>query len=144
MPQRLSRGWRNNLSMLVLFSRLSTWLFIELIATLILAVFNLIIPILMVFTSYRNLANFYLSSTALSSSLINHLYFFYLLQTIRGKTLSENNCRAFYYLQTSCVLVLGMNSLQRGSSALLRKTLSKLLRCSPVKTMWSEGFVFLF
>jgi hypothetical protein len=94
--------------MLLLFSRISTWLFIEMIATIILAVLNMIIPILMIFTSYRNVANFYFSSTALSSSLINFLYLFYLIQTIRSKVLSEVNCRAVYYLQTSCIVVLGM------------------------------------
>jgi hypothetical protein len=110
MQQQTSRWWPRLFSMLFLFSRISTWLFVEIIATLILAVLNMIIPILMMFTSYRNLANFYLSSAALSSSLINYLYFFYLIQTIRSKILSENNCRAFYYLQTSCIVVLGMNS----------------------------------
>ncbi len=70
----------------------------------------MIIPILMTFASYRNVANFYFSSTALSSSLINCLYLFYLIQTIRSTTLSENNCRTFYYLQTSCIVVLGMDS----------------------------------
>ncbi len=94
--------------MLFFFSRISTWLFIEMIATFILAVLNMIIPILMMFTSYRNLINFYFSSTALSSSLINFLYLFYLIQTIRSKILSEMNCRAIYYLQTSCIVVLGM------------------------------------
>jgi hypothetical protein len=96
--------------MFFLFSRISTWLFIEIIATLILAILNMIIPILMTFASYRNVANFYFSSTALSSSLINCLYLFYLIQTIRSTTLSENNCRTFYYLQTSCIVVLGMDS----------------------------------
>lgn len=96
--------------MLYLFSRISTWLLIEIIATLILAILNMIIPILMIFTSYRNLANFYFSSTALSSSLINFLYLFYLIQTLRSKILSENNCRAVYYLQASCIVVLGMFS----------------------------------
>jgi hypothetical protein len=66
------------------------------------------IPILMIFTSYRNITNFYFSSAALSSSLINCLYVFYLAQTLRSKILSENNCRAMYYLQTSCIVVLGM------------------------------------
>jgi len=94
--------------MLFFFSRISTWLFIEMIATFILAILNMIIPILMMFTSYRNLINFYFSSTALSSSLINFLYLFYLIQTIRSKILSEMNCRAIYYLQTSCIVVLGM------------------------------------
>lgn len=94
--------------MIFLFYRITTWLFIEIIATFILAILNLVIPILMIFSSYRNLANFYISSTALSSSLINFLYLFYLLQTIRSKVLSEINCRAIYYLQTSCIVVLGM------------------------------------
>src|ERR1700722_116085 len=94
--------------MLFWFSRITTWLFMEMIATLILAILNMAIPILMMFSSYRNLVNFYFSSTALSSSLINCLYLFYLIQTIRSKVFSENNCRAVYYLQTSCVVVLGM------------------------------------
>ncbi|CAF1048440.1 unnamed protein product [Rotaria sordida] len=50
--------------------------------------------------------NFYLSSTALSSSLINCLYLFYLIQTFRSKVLSEINCRAIYYLHTSCIVIL--------------------------------------
>ncbi|CAF1272285.1 unnamed protein product [Adineta steineri] len=43
---------------------------------------------------------------ALSSSLINSLYLFYLVQTLRSKTLLDINCRAIYYLQASCVVVL--------------------------------------
>ncbi|CAF2584916.1 unnamed protein product [Rotaria sp. Silwood2] len=76
------------------------------IASLSLVVLNLAIPILMIFTSFRNIVNFYLSSTALSSSLINCLYLFYLIQTFRSKILSEMNCRAIYYLQTSCIVIL--------------------------------------
>lgn len=94
--------------MLFLFSHLTTWLFIEIVATLILAILNMIIPALMIFSSYRNLINFYFASTALSSSLISFLYLFYLIQTVRLKVLSEINCRAIYYLQTSCIVVLGM------------------------------------
>ena len=88
-------------------SHLSTWLLIEILATIFLILLNLIIPVLMIFSSYRNLVNFYFSSTALSSALINCLYLFYLIQTVRSKILSEINCRAFYYLQTSCIVVLG-------------------------------------
>ncbi|CAF1392940.1 unnamed protein product [Rotaria magnacalcarata] len=61
---------------------------------------------LMVFGSFRNAVNFYLSSAALSSSMINFLYLIYLIQTLRSRVLSENNCRAIYYLQTSCILIL--------------------------------------
>ncbi|CAF3316143.1 unnamed protein product [Rotaria socialis] len=92
--------------MLILFSRVSTWLFIEMIASLSLVVLNLFIPMLMVFGSFRNAVNFYLSSAALSSSMINFLYLIYLIQTLRSRVLSENNCRAIYYLQTSCILIL--------------------------------------
>lgn len=60
----------------------------------------------MAFASYRNVVNFYFSSTALSSSLLNCLYIYYLVLTLRSKGLSENNCRAIYYLQTSCTVVL--------------------------------------
>ena len=109
--------------MFFLFNHISTWLIIELIATSILVVLNLIIPALMAFTSYRNIVNFYFSSTALSSSLLNCLYIYYLVQTLRSKGLSENNCRAIYYLQTSCTVVLGNNFF----SLLL---LLLLLRCS--------------
>ena len=88
-------------------SHLSTWLFVEILATSLLILLNLLLPILMMFSSYRNLANFYLSSTALSSALIDCLYLFYLIQNLRSKTLSDINCRAFYYLQTSSIVVLG-------------------------------------
>ncbi|CAF3587790.1 unnamed protein product [Rotaria sp. Silwood1] len=76
------------------------------IASLSLVVLNLAIPILMIFSSFRNVVNFYLSSTALSSSLINGLYLFYLIQTFRSKVISEINCRAIYYLQSSCIVIL--------------------------------------
>ncbi|CAF4214220.1 unnamed protein product [Rotaria magnacalcarata] len=89
-----------------LFYRISTWLIIELMATSILVALNMVIPMLMAFTSYRNMVNFYFSSAALSSSLLNCLYIYYLAQTLRSKVLSENNCRAIYYLQTSCTVVL--------------------------------------
>jgi hypothetical protein len=112
--------------MLYLFSRISTWLFIEMIATLILAILNMIIPILMIFSSYRNLANFYFSSTALSSSLINFLYLFYLIQTLRSKVLSEINCRAVYYLQVSCIVVLG--NIQGGKCSLGTPSTSALFQ----------------
>ncbi|UJR15319.1 hypothetical protein I4U23_002271 [Adineta vaga] len=92
--------------MLDWFSRISTWLFIEMVATLILVILNLIIPMLMIFSSYRNMVNFYFSSTALSSSLINTLYLFYLVQSLRSKVLLDINCRAIYYLQASCIVVL--------------------------------------
>ena len=82
--------------MLFLFYHTSTALFIEMIATFILVVLNMIVPILMMFSSYHNMINFYISSTALSSSLINCLYLFYLVQTVRSKILSELNCRAIY------------------------------------------------
>lgn len=95
--------------MSLLFSRISTWLIIELVATSILVALNMVIPMLMAFASYRNVINFYFSSVALSSSLLNCLYIYYLAQTLRLKGLSENNCRAFYYLQTSCTVVLGMH-----------------------------------
>ncbi|CAF2557290.1 unnamed protein product [Rotaria sp. Silwood2] len=75
-------------------------------ATSILVALNMVIPILMAFGSYRNIVNFYFSSAALSSSLLNCLYIYYLAQTLRSKGLSENNCRAIYYLQTSCTVVL--------------------------------------
>lgn len=91
----------------VLFYRISTWLIIELVATSILVALNLVIPVLMAFASYRNVINFYFASTALSSSLLNCLYIYYLAQTLRSRVLSENNCRAIYYLQTSCTVVLG-------------------------------------
>jgi hypothetical protein len=90
-----------------LFYRISTWLIIELVATSILVALNMFIPALMAFTSYRNMVNFYFSSAALSSSLLNCLYIYYLVQQLRSKGLSENNCRAIYYLQTSCTVVLG-------------------------------------
>jgi hypothetical protein len=93
--------------MLILFFRTSTWLFIEMLATFILVILNTIIPMLMIFSSYRNIVNFYFSSTALSTSFVNCLYLFYLVQTLRSKVLSELNCRAIYYLQTSCIVVLG-------------------------------------
>ncbi|CAF0927939.1 unnamed protein product [Rotaria sordida] len=66
----------------------------------------MVIPLLMAFASYRNIVNFYFSSAALSSSLLNCLYIYYLAQTLRSKVLSESNCRAIYYLQTSCTVVL--------------------------------------
>ncbi|CAF1065225.1 unnamed protein product [Rotaria sp. Silwood1] len=66
----------------------------------------MVIPMLMAFASYRNIVNFYFSSAALSSSLLNCLYIYYLAQTLRSKGLSETNCRAIYYLQTSCTVVL--------------------------------------
>lgn len=94
-------------SMLPLFSRQSTWLILEICATSLLTILNLCIPIFLSLTSFRNLINFYFSSLALSSSLINLLYLFYLIQTFREKILSELNCRAMFYLQTSCILVLG-------------------------------------
>ncbi|UJR31213.1 hypothetical protein I4U23_018717 [Adineta vaga] len=89
-----------------LFYHISTWLIIELVATSILVVLNLVIPALMAFGSYRNVVNFYFSSAALSSSLLNCLYIYYLVETLRSRGLSENNCRAIYYLQTSCTVVL--------------------------------------
>ncbi|CAF1042221.1 unnamed protein product [Adineta ricciae] len=92
--------------MLNWFSRISTWLFIEMLATLILVILNLIIPMLMIFSSYRNIVNFYFSSVALASSLINTLYLFYLVQSLRSKVLLDINCRAIYYLQASCIVVL--------------------------------------
>jgi len=67
----------------------------------------MVIPCLMAFASYRNIVNFYFSSAALSSSLLNCLYIYYLVQQLRSRGLSENNCRAIYYLQTSCTVVLG-------------------------------------
>jgi hypothetical protein len=91
----------------VLFYRISTWLIIELVATSILVGLNMVIPALMAFASYRNIVNFYFSSAALSSSLLNCLYIYYLAQQLRSRGLSENNCRAIYYLQTSCTVVLG-------------------------------------
>jgi len=94
-----------------LFYRISTWLIIELIATSVLVALNMVIPALMAFTSYRNIVNFYFSSAALSSSLLNCLYIYYLVQTLRSRGLSENNCRAIYYLQTSCTVVLGRHFL---------------------------------
>ncbi len=78
------------------------------IATLVLVILNMIIPMLMMFSSYRNMLNFYFASTALSSALINILYLFYLVQSLRSKTLLDINCRAIYYLQASCIVVLGM------------------------------------
>ena len=107
MQEQTCRCWLKAVSMLVLFSRVSTWLFIELLATLILVVLNMFIPVLMLFSSYRNIINFYFSSVALSTSMINCLYMYYLAQTLHSKVLSENNCRAIYYLQTSCIVVLG-------------------------------------
>ncbi|CAF1618166.1 unnamed protein product [Adineta ricciae] len=89
-----------------LFYRISTWLVIELVATSILVALNLVIPALMAFSSYRNVVNFYFSSAALSSSLLNCLYIYYLVETLRSRGLSESNCRAIYYLQTSCTVVL--------------------------------------
>ena len=93
--------------MSLLFYHISTWLIIELVATSILLALNLVIPMLMAFASYRNLVNLYFSTAALSSSLLNCLYIYYLVQTLRSRGLSENNCRAIYYLQTSCTVVLG-------------------------------------
>lgn len=111
MQEQTCRCWPKAVPMLVLFSRVSTWLFVELLATAILLVLNMFIPLLMVFSSYRNVINFYFSSVALSSSMINCLYMFYLAQTLHSKALSENNCRAIYYLQTSCIVVLGRCSI---------------------------------
>jgi len=91
-----------------LFYHISTWLIIEVVATSILVALNLVIPALMAFGLYRNVVYFYFSSAALSSSLLNCLYIYYLMETLRSKGLSENNCRAIYYLQTSCTVVLGM------------------------------------
>ena len=110
MKKQLCRWWLTFSvlsSMLNWFSRISTWLFIEMIATLILVILNLIIPMLMIFSSYRNIVNFYFSSVALASSLINTLYLFYLVQSLRSKVLLDINCRAIYYLQASCIVVLG-------------------------------------
>ncbi|CAF1169887.1 unnamed protein product, partial [Didymodactylos carnosus] len=53
-----------------------------------------------------SIINFYFSSAALSSSIANSLYIYYLIQILRSKTLTESNCRAIYYLQTSCSVVL--------------------------------------
>ena len=114
----------------VLFSRISTWLIIELVATSILVVLNLVIPILMAFASYRNVVNFYFSSAALSSSLLNCLYIYYLAQTLRSKVLSENNCRAIYYLQTSCTVVLGMYIISR-STMPTRCNIARLIDMNP-------------
>lgn len=110
MKKQLCRWWLTFSvwsSMLNWFSHISTWLFIEMIATLVLVVLNLIIPMLMIFSSYRNIVNFYFSSVALASSLINTLYLFYLVQSLRSKVLLDINCRAIYYLQASCIVVLG-------------------------------------
>ena len=96
--------------MLRILTDTSTWLMVELVATVILILMNLLIPLLMSFSRYRTIANFYFSSVALSSSLLNCLYMYYLVQTFQTKTLSENNCRAIYYLQTSCIVVLGKKS----------------------------------
>ena len=88
-------------------ARQSTWLILEISATSLLTILNLCIPIFLSFKSFRNLINFYFASLALSSSLINFLYLFYLIQTFREKPLSELNCRAMFYFQTSCIIVLG-------------------------------------
>ncbi|CAF0876204.1 unnamed protein product [Adineta steineri] len=66
----------------------------------------MVIPALMAFGSYRNVINFYFASAALSSSLLNCLYIYYLVETLRSRGLAENTCRAIYYLQTSCTVVL--------------------------------------
>ena len=115
MQEQTCRCWPKAVPMLVLFSRVSTWLFVELLATLILLVLNMFIPLLMVFSTYRNVVNFYFSSVALSSSMINSLYMYYIAQSLHSKALSENNCRAIYYLQTSCIAVLGRCSISRSS-----------------------------
>jgi len=93
--------------MFSIFNHISTWLCVEIFGTSCLIFLNLIVPILLIFISYRSLINFYFSSVTLVNSLINSLYLFYLIQTVREKSLTENNCRAIYYLQTSCILVLG-------------------------------------
>ena len=84
----------------------------------------------MAFASYRNVVNFYFSSAALSSSLLNCLYIYYLAQTLRSKVLSENNCRAIYYLQTSCTVVLGMYIISR-STMPTRCNIARLIDMNP-------------